>query len=133
MFLKNTIRIELNQFFLQISTLYVTSELLLASELAPGIFDQMSILPILSFDGFFFQNLYNECRTSRSVQSVASPDEIRSMEKYFDLATSNGKRIKDNFVVPASKGKWIENNFVNPSLCRKLIEDSLADLISIKV
>jgi hypothetical protein len=86
----------------------VTSELLLASELAPGIFDQMSILPILSFDGFFFQNLYNECRTSRSLKSVASPDEIRSLEKYFDLATSNGKKIKDNFVDPAPKETGIE-------------------------
>ena len=71
-----------------------------ASELVPRIFDLLEILPILSFDGFFFQNLYNECRTSKSVESVASKDEIESVEKYFDLATSEGKRIKDHFVGP---------------------------------
>ena len=71
------------------------TEIPLAASLVPGLFQTVKILPVLSFNGFVFQNLYSEC--VGTVEKVSSHDELEAIQKYYDVATSNGKRIRDNF------------------------------------
>ena len=71
------------------------TEIPLAASLVPGLFQTVKILPVLSFNGFVFQNLYSEC--GGTVEKVSSHDELEAIQKYYDVATSNGKRIRENF------------------------------------
>ncbi len=71
------------------------TEIPLAVSLVPGLFRRMKILPALNFNGFVFQNLYSE--SNGSVEKVSSHDELEAIQKFYDVATSNGKRIRDNF------------------------------------
>ena len=73
----------------------MNTEIPLAASLVPGLFRTVKILPVLSFNGFVFQNLYSEC--GGTVENVSSHDELEAIQKYYDVATSNGKRIRENF------------------------------------
>ena len=79
----------------ELAAIYVHGRLDLASKLVGGIVELKYLLLLYSsFDGIHFQNLYLACKDFCSIESVASPDELVSIQKYFNLSTLNGSLVK---------------------------------------
>lgn len=84
---------------IHLATLYTSGFLPHAASLTPRIFNgQEKFFPMKNFNGILFQSLYSECSESQSVVSVATIDEMELMEKYFNIITSSGARVRDIFV-----------------------------------
>ena len=78
-----------------LATLYSRSMLEFASKNLGDLLDVVLLMPLYSsFDGIHFQELYNRCKAQCSIEQEANPEELNFISPYFELVTSNGKRVK---------------------------------------
>ena len=78
-----------------LATFYTRALINAASILVGHVANVVTLIPLFSsFDGIHFQQIYNRCKSRKSVDQEASAEELAILRPYFDIVTSGGRDVK---------------------------------------